>query len=142
VVFSCNWDGWSCIEAAANSGLHYPASVKVIRVSCLSRIHAGLILKAFEFRADGVMLLGCKAGNCHFGSDSECINQEYEKTRNILELLGMHKDRLVLVQLPAFDGHQFVAQVTRFSAEVGQMPAPKRTRTTRPKTELASKRGK
>ena len=128
VVFSCNWDGWSCLEAAANSGLRYPASVRLVRVSCLSRVHAGLILKAFEFRADGVMLVGCEPGSCHFGSDNELINKEYEKTRHILEMLGIHKDRLVLVQLPAFDGHQFVAQVTEFLAKVEQKPATKHAR--------------
>jgi len=128
VVFSCNWDGWSCVEAAANSGLQYPASVKIIRVSCLSRIHAGLILKAFELRADGVMLIGCESGSCHFGSDNESISYEYEKAQHILEMLGIHKERLVLAQLPPFDGHQFVAQIAELSAEVMRIPATKRAR--------------
>ena len=129
LVICCNWDGWSCLEAAANSGRQYPASVKVIRVSCLSRIHAGLILKAFELRADGVMLLGCEPGSCHFTADSDCVSQEYEKTRYILEMLGIRKERLALVQLPAFDGQQFVAQITKFSTEVKKIPAAKRART-------------
>ena len=122
VVFACNWDGWSCIEAATSSGLHYPASVKVVKVSCLSRVHAGLILKAFEFGADGVMLLGCEAGKCHFGSDSDCVVGEYEKARNILEILGIWKDRMTLVQLPAFDGRQFITEITKFLTEVEQVP--------------------
>ena len=128
VVFSCNWDGWSCIETATNSGLYYPASVRVVRVSCLSRIHAGLMLKAFEFSVDGVMLLGCEPGSCHFGSDREYINKEYEKARNILEMLGIWKDRLALVRLPAFDGHQFVTEVMNFLAEIEQMPTSRRAR--------------
>ena len=132
LVFACNWDGWSCIEAAANSGLSYPASVKVVRVSCLSRIHAGLILKTFEFGADGVMLLGCEPGRCRFGNDSESIIKEYEKTRSILEMLGIWKDRLVLVQLPAFDGHEFYKQVMKLSAEITHIPAFRGVRVTVP----------
>lgn len=127
LVFSCNWDGWSAIEAATGSGLLYPPSVKVIRVSCLSRIHAGLILKAFELRADGVMLIGCEPDCCHFGSDSEGISREYEKARQLLEMLGIGKERLALVRLPAFDGHQFVQQIKKFSAEVARTPATRRT---------------
>ena len=126
VVFSCNWDGWSCVEAAANSGLHYPASVKVIRVSCLSRIHAGLILKAFELRADGVMLVGCEPGSCNFGSDNENISCEYEKAQHFLEMLGIRKERLALVQLPAFDSRQFVAKITELSGALRQISARKR----------------
>ena len=128
LVFACNWDGWSCIETAANLGLCYPASVKVVRVSCLSRIHAGLILRAFELGADGVMLLGCEPGKCRFGIDSECIIKEYEKARSILEMLGMQKDRLTLVQLPAFSGREFVMRVTSFIAEVDRFSVSKRAR--------------
>jgi len=129
LIFSCNWDGWSCIETATNSGFRYPASVKVVRVSCLSRIHTGLILKAFEFGVDGVILLGCEPGNCHFGSDSEYIIKEYKKAQNILEMLGIWKDRLALVQLTAFDGHQFVTEVMKFLDEIEQRPVSRRVRT-------------
>ncbi len=128
VVFSCNWDGWSCVETAASSGLHYPASVRLVRVSCLSRIHTGLILRAFEFGADGVMLLGCQPGNCHFSNDDECINKELKKTGDILEMLGLSPDRLALVQLPAFDGPQFVAQLMKFLARIEQIPASRYAR--------------
>ena len=128
LVFACNWDGWSCIETAAGLGLHYPASVKVVKVTCLSRVHLGLILKAFEFGADGVMLLGCERGRCCFGADSEYIINEYEKARSILEMLGIWKDRLVLVQLPAFDGRQFVMQVMNLITEIEQMPTSERAR--------------
>ena len=126
VVFSCNWDGWSCVGAASSSGLRYPASVRVIRVSCLSRIHAGLILKAFEFGADGVILLGCEPGRCQFDSDSQCVNKEFEKARSILEILGMSTDRLKLVQLPAFQGERFVEELTGFIKGVEKSPASRR----------------
>jgi len=125
VVFSCNWDGWSCIESAANSGFHYPPSVRVVRVSCLSRIHAGLILKAFGFGADGVMLLGCQPGSCHFGTDEVCISNEYEKTRRILQMLGIGETRLTLARLPAFDSGQFKTKITDFMAEIERLPSVK-----------------
>jgi len=128
LVFACNWDGWSCIETAANSGLCYPTSVKVVRVSCLSRIHAGLILKAFEFGADGVMLLGCEPGRCHFSVNGEHIINEYERARSILNMLGMRQGKLSLVQLPAFSGHEFVMQVNDFTASLNRPSTPKRVR--------------
>ena len=63
VVFTCNWDGLSCVESAAQAGLSYAASVRAVRVTCLSRVHMGLMLKAFELGAEGVMLLGCEPDN-------------------------------------------------------------------------------
>jgi coenzyme F420-reducing hydrogenase delta subunit len=118
VVFTCNWNGWSCIEAAINSGFKYPISIKVLKVSCLSRVHAGLMLQSLDLGADGIMLLGCEPGKCHFGSNSCNINLEYEKAQNILNLLGIPKDRLTLRQLPAFDGESFIKHVTKFIEDI------------------------
>ena len=128
LILACNWDGWSCIDAAGDLGLRYPASVKLVRVNCLSRIHTGLILKAFDFGAEGVMLLGCEPGMCHFGADSDYIVNEYEKARRILEMLGVWKDRLVLVRLPAYDGRGFVGEVHKLMEEIDRIPPSKRSK--------------
>jgi coenzyme F420-reducing hydrogenase delta subunit len=128
VVFACNWDGLSCVEAASQRGLLYPASVRVVRVSCLSRVHSGLVLKAFELGADGVMLLGCEPGKCYFDTDAECIAQEYEKARGILDLLGLGEERLVLAHMPRGDGSGFVTRLVSFIAEIEQIRPATRAR--------------
>jgi coenzyme F420-reducing hydrogenase delta subunit len=120
VVFVCNWDGLSCVEKAAQARLLYPASVRLVRVSCLSRVHSGLMLKAFELGADGVMLLGCEPGRCHFDTDAECVAQEYEKVRGVLGLLGVGRGRLVLACMPRGDGSGFVSRLLSFIAEIEQ----------------------
>jgi coenzyme F420-reducing hydrogenase delta subunit len=124
VVFACNWDGLSCVEAASQKRLRYPSTVRIIRVSCLSRVHSGLILKAFELGADGVMLLGCQQGNCHYEKDAGLIEQEYQKTQSVLELLGFKKEQLALARIPRGDGEGFVKQVTDFVSEVERTHAP------------------
>ena len=128
VIFSCNWDGWSCIEAASNLHLQYPPSVKVIRIRCLSRLHAGLMLKPFEFGAEGVLLLGCKPENCHFNSNGDHVVKELEKTWSILEMLGIHRSRLALVQPAPFDGHEFVDGVLSFIEEIRSLPSHRHTK--------------
>lgn len=123
VVFACNWDGLSCVEAAAQEKLSYPTSVRVVRMPCLSRVHAGLILKAFELGAGGVMLLGCKPGECHYNSSPDVIKEQYEKARGVLGLLGVEADRLVIADLSAGDGSGFVKSVTSFIHDVERMRA-------------------
>lgn len=125
VVFACNWDGWSCIDTAANSGLNYPVSLKVLRVSCLSRVHSGLILKAFELGADGVMLLGCEDDNCHYGIDRQCISNEYSRAESIMDMLGIPKDNLSLIRLPAFSGQQFINEAMQFTARIRRLHSVK-----------------
>ncbi len=128
VTFACNWDGLSCVESAAQAGLSYPASARVVRVTCLSRLHMGLILKAFELGADGVMLLGCEPGNCQFDADSGHITQEYEKARMILKMLGLQEERLALCHIPRGDGPGFVKRVSAFINEIEQLQARALTR--------------
>jgi coenzyme F420-reducing hydrogenase delta subunit len=115
VVFVCNWDGLSCIETAAQKRLTFPSSVKIVKVSCLSRVHTGLMLKAFELGADGVMLLGCDSRSCHFGIEEELITQNYEKSLGIMRILGLKQDRLILVRLPHGDGAGFIKRVNDFA---------------------------
>jgi coenzyme F420-reducing hydrogenase delta subunit len=120
VVFACNWDGLSCVEAAAQKRLNYPSSVKLIRVNCLSRVHSGLILKAFELGADGVMLLGCQPESCYYEKDEKFNDKEYEKALSLLSLLGLGTNRLKLTRLPRGDGDAFVNQVESFIDEVSR----------------------
>ncbi len=117
VVFVCNWDGLSCIENAAQKRLNFPASVKIIRVSCLSRVHTGLILKAFELGAQGVMLLGCDSRSCHFGIEEDLIDRNYARALGLMHLLGFQKDRLALVRLPHGDGQGFIRRISDFSEQ-------------------------
>jgi coenzyme F420-reducing hydrogenase delta subunit len=114
VVFACNWDGLSCIETAAQKRLTFPASVKIVRVSCLSRVHFGIMLQAFELGADGVMLLGCDARSCHFGIEEDLIDRNVSKTRGIMRLLGLKQEKLELVRLPHGDAAGFIKRVNDF----------------------------
>jgi len=78
IVFTCNWQAYNGLEAAGAGRAHYPASVRPLKVMCLGRLSAGIILKAFEKGADGiilkafekgadgVLLLGCPPGECHY----------------------------------------------------------------------------
>jgi coenzyme F420-reducing hydrogenase delta subunit len=92
----------------------FPSTVKIVRVSCLSRIHTGLMLKAFELGAEGVMLLGCDSRNCHFGIEEELINQNVQKANRIMGLLGLKQDRLTLVRLPHADAAGFIKRLNEF----------------------------
>lgn len=130
LVYACNWDGLSCVEAAAHSRFCYPASVQVVRITCLARLNAGSILSAFVAGAEGVILLGCQPGQCHYGSEPSRIRGEYETARQILEMLGIGSERLMLAQTGRGNAADFMNSVTEMlkvlGAPVGQPAAPSR----------------
>ncbi len=124
LIFSCNWDGWSCIDSAANEGLGYPASVNIIKLTCLSSLNSGFILKAFENGADGVMLLGCKNQQCQYGQFNESIEKEYNKAKDIIKMLGVKGDRIMLARMEPFDGRGFIEQLNGFLHEIKNLAVP------------------
>ena len=56
----------------------------------------GLLFKAFEMGADGVALVGCTSGACRYGAGTQAAIDNTEDTGNILELLGLGRERLRL----------------------------------------------
>jgi coenzyme F420-reducing hydrogenase delta subunit len=119
VVFTCNWSAYSALETAGSQRLAYPANVRPIKVMCLGRLHAGLILKAFELGADGVLLLGCPCGECHYEFGNQRAEGLFQETRAIAHLLGIGDARLRLDWVGAGKGETFVQKVTEFSEGLG-----------------------
>ena len=117
LVFVCNFDGLSCVEAAAQSRYSLPGDTRIVRVSCLSRVHSGLILEAFELGARGIILLGCEGARCHFGVGQEQADANVRRAHHLMKLLGFDISRLILARLPHGDGAGFAKMVTRFSRE-------------------------
>ncbi len=114
IVFTCNWNAYSGLEAAGVERLSYPAGVYPVKVMCLGRLHPGLILKAFERGASGVLLLGCPPGECHYGFGNRCAEEVFAEAKALAHLLGITEERLRLDWLIAGDGHAFVEKVTAF----------------------------
>jgi len=118
VVFTCNWSAYSALETAGSKRLTYPANVRPIRVMCLGRLHPGLILKAFELGAAGVLLLGCPPGECHYQFGNQRAEELFQQTKAIAHLLGIEDGRLKLDWVGVGEGEAFVQKVTEFYQQV------------------------
>ncbi len=125
IVYTCNWDAYSGLETAGFQGLSYPANVHPIRVMCLGRLHPGLILKAFELNAAGVLMLGCPPGECHYGFGNTRAEEIYQETLELAHLLGIQKERIKLDWVAAHEGQHFVTQVCQFAEQVARVTAGK-----------------
>jgi len=118
VVFTCNWSAYSALETAGTKRLAYPADVRPIRVMCLGRLHPGLVLKAFELGADGVLLLGCPPDECHYEFGNQRAEELFQETRAIAHLLGIEDERLRLDSVGTGEGEAFVQKVTELYDQV------------------------
>ena len=85
-----------------------------MRVPCLGRVHPGLILKAFQRGAHGVLLLGCPPGQCrhHFGNRS--AQDVLTVAGALIRLLGLQETQLQLDCRAFDDGPGLSARLRSF----------------------------
>lgn len=121
VGFVCNWRAYSGLEMAGMYRIKYASNVRFIKLMCLGRLHSGLILKAFEFGADGVMLMGCPSGNCHYESGVDRAKETVAQTKKMLNLLGIESQRLTLVEVPLAEGAFVARQINSFAKRIGKL---------------------
>ena len=121
VGFLCNWCGYAGADLAGTSRLSYPTNIRIIRVMCSGRVEPVFILNAFENGADGVLVAGCHPGDCHYRSGNQYAEKRVEKTRKLLDLLGVGSERLRLEWISAAEGEKFASVIKDFTEKLRRM---------------------
>ncbi|OGP51116.1 MAG: hypothetical protein A2Y79_03220 [Deltaproteobacteria bacterium RBG_13_43_22] len=90
VCFSCKF-GWGYLseESALASKI-----TNWIPVVCSGKIDTSHILKAFRAGADGVLILGCSEGHCHFQDGNIQTEKKVLLLQKVLETFGIEQERL------------------------------------------------
>jgi F420-non-reducing hydrogenase iron-sulfur subunit len=118
VAYVCNWCSYAGADGAGGQKLAYPASVRLIRVMCSGRVDPQLVMEAFRDGADGVMVLGCHPGDCHYRSGNIKAQRRFRLFERLLEQMGIEKDRFLLDWVAAGEGKRFVELVTEMDRKV------------------------
>lgn len=108
--------------------LPYPTSIKIIRVPCTGKVDALHLMRSFEKGADGVYVVGCREGDCHYNKGNFRARARVEQIRKTLDDVGIGGQRLQMYNLSSSDGPMFA----RFAEEMhGRIleagPSPIRT---------------
>jgi len=114
VAFCCNWCAYAGADLAGVSRIQYPSNIRIIRLMCTGRMEPVFMLRAFEWGADGVLVSGCHPGDCHYISGNERAEEQVEKTKQLMKILGMDPERLLLKWVAASEGPQFAETVRDF----------------------------
>jgi coenzyme F420-reducing hydrogenase delta subunit len=114
ILFTCNWHAYSSLDGVGKVKAAYSTDVVPIRLSCLGRISPGIILKAFERGASGVLLLGCPEGQCSYETGNLEAVKVIEETKNLLSLLGYEEKRLEYQLLPAESSDEYLKLLNAF----------------------------
>jgi F420-non-reducing hydrogenase iron-sulfur subunit len=101
--------------------LSYPPNVKIIKVPCTGRVDIILVLKAFENGADGVCLVGCLEGDCHFLVGNIRARKRVEYVKQLLDESGIGGERVAMYNLSSAQGQRFAEIAREMTAKVREL---------------------
>ncbi len=108
IGFLCNWCSYEGADAAGRARLAYPPNLKAVRVMCSGRVDPRFILSAFKSGADGVLVLACPSGTCHYRDGNRQAFARHVLLKKVLSGLGVAEDRIGFESVSTGDGARFV----------------------------------
>jgi F420-non-reducing hydrogenase iron-sulfur subunit len=90
VCFSCKF-GWGYLGDEGELAGRIKNWVPIV---CSGKVDSSHILNAFKQGADGVLILGCPGGDCHYQDGNYEAKKRVLLLHRILESYGIEKERL------------------------------------------------
>jgi len=118
VAFLCNWCAYACADLTGVLHISYPTNIRVIRVMCAGRVNPGFVLEAFRCGADGVLVAGCKMGECHYMHGNVNAEHRMAALSGLLAGVGIDAARLRVEWIDASESGRFVEIVSDFVDEL------------------------
>jgi len=125
IGFLCNWCSYAGADLAGVSRIQYPSNIRIVRVMCSGRIDPTIPLEVLMKGADGVMVLGCHPGDCHYMEGNLYEERKVKMLKKLLALTGLEPERLKLEWVSASEGQRFAQVVTEFTEQIRKLgPSP------------------
>jgi F420-non-reducing hydrogenase iron-sulfur subunit len=107
LAFCCNWCAYAGADLAGVSRFQMPTDVRVIRVMCSGRVPPELVIRALANGLDGVMILGCHPGECHYSEGNYLTRRRAHVLKRLLDYIGIEPERFQLRWVSAAEGAKF-----------------------------------
>jgi len=118
IAFLCTWCSYTGADTAGIARIKSPANLRAVRVPCSGRVSPELVMRAFDQGADGVLVLGCHIGECHYDTGNHRAAKRLPVLRSLLSFAGLEPERLHLDWVSASEGERFSRIATEFTSKV------------------------
>ena len=118
VFFCCNWCSYAGADLAGTSRMQYSPNIRVIRVMCSGRVNPLFVIKALSIGADGVLVLGCHPGDCHYIEGNYKVLRRIPLLKKTLKQLGIEEERVQLEWVSASEGAKFADVTNNFTQTI------------------------
>ena len=121
VAFMCNWCTYAGADSAGVARLPSPANILPIRVMCSGRVSPEMVMRAFRAGADGVLVMGCHLGDCHYSAGNHRTIKRVPLLKNLLGYVGVNPERLGLYWVSASEAPRFVQVTKSFTQKIREL---------------------
>lgn len=118
IAFLCTWCSYTGADLAGTARIKSPWNMRAVRVPCSGRVSPELVMRAFDEGADGVLVLGCHIGECHYDSGNHRAAKRIPTLKSMLAFAGLDQERLMLDWVSASEGERFAKIVTEFTNNI------------------------
>ena len=118
VGFLCNWCAYRAADTAGVARVSCAPNLRPIQVMCSSRVEPEMVLKAFSEGADGVLIVGCHPGSCHYVDGNLKALKRHALLSMLLQQLGIERERVQLVWAAASEGAALAAAIDSMTGQL------------------------
>lgn len=119
--FMCNWCSYAAADLAGVSRFQYPSNLRIIRVMCSARVDPVMVIEGFLQEADGVLVLGCHFGDCHYSVGNYYADKKMKMTKKFLRMIGVDEERLYVDWVSAAEGERFASIIKNLTNRIKKM---------------------
>lgn len=118
IGFFCEMCAYIAADTAGMARLQYPPNLKIIKVRCTGSVDPTSVIEAFAKGADGVLIVGCKFGHCHYQSGNYLARRRIALLKEVLPQFGINPKRLRAGWVAGMEGFRLAQMVTDFIADL------------------------
>lgn len=101
--------------------MQYTTDVRIIRLMCTGRVDPTMLADAFIKGADGVMVVGCHFGDCHYITGNYQGKIKVGLASRTLDYVGLNPGRVSFNQCSSAEGERFVSMVSAFHKKIQEL---------------------
>ncbi|RLI70631.1 disulfide reductase [Archaeoglobales archaeon] len=121
LAFACWYCSYGATDLAGTVKAQYEPNIRVIRVLCTGRVDPEWILRAFKKGVDGVIVAGCRLGECHFKFGNYKAEERVKNLQKALEITGINPRRLKCIWHSAGEANEIAKDFNEFVEEIKEI---------------------
>ena len=118
LVFSCWYCSYGAADLAGTTKVQYEPNIRIIRVLCTGRVDPEWVLMALKKGVDGVLIAGCRLGECHFKYGNYKAKERVEALKLALEAAGIDSRRVKCIWHSAGEAEAIARDFDSFVDEI------------------------